>query len=40
MKVALSRTQYRHKVLACWLGKTMGGTLGAPYECHRSACTR
>lgn len=27
--------QYRSKVLACWLGKTIGGTLGAPFEWQR-----
>ncbi|NQT50951.1 ADP-ribosylglycohydrolase family protein, partial [bacterium] len=28
--------EYRDKVLACWLGKNIGGTLGAPYECHKT----
>jgi ADP-ribosylglycohydrolase len=23
---------YRHKVMGCWLGKAVGGTLGQPYE--------
>ena len=23
---------YRRKVLGCWLGKAVGGTLGGPYE--------
>ena len=27
--------QYRDKVMACWLGKNIGGSLGAPFECHR-----
>ncbi|NQT86491.1 ADP-ribosylglycohydrolase family protein, partial [bacterium] len=27
---------YRDKVHACWLGKNIGGTLGAPYECHKT----
>ena len=26
---------YRDKVQACWLGKNVGGTLGAPFECIR-----
>lgn len=26
---------YRDKVRACWLGKNIGGTLGAPFECYR-----
>jgi len=28
----LDRNEYRDKVYACWLGKTCGGTLGAPLE--------
>lgn len=28
---------YRDKVRACWLGKNIGGTLGAPLECWRGA---
>ena len=27
--------QYRDKVRGCWLGKNIGGTLGAPLECKR-----
>ena len=23
---------YREKVMGCWLGKAVGGTLGQPYE--------
>ena len=30
--ITLSRNQFRDKVRACWLGKNIGGTLGAPYE--------
>ena len=26
---------YREKVRGCWMGKSIGGTLGAPYECKR-----
>ena len=26
---------YKDKVRACWLGKNIGGTLGAPFECNR-----
>lgn len=31
----LTYAQYRDKVRACWLGKNIGGTLGAPFECVR-----
>lgn len=31
-KIKLSRSEYYDKVLACWLGKNIGGTLGTPYE--------
>lgn len=31
----LTYAQYRDKVRACWLGKNIGGTLGAPFECFR-----
>ena len=31
----LSFQEYRDKVRACWLGKNIGGTLGAPFECIR-----
>jgi len=31
-KIGLNREEYRDKVLACWLGKNIGGTLGTPYE--------
>lgn len=27
--------EYRDKVLGCWTGKNIGGTLGAPFECIR-----
>lgn len=33
--VVLNRQEYRDKVLACWLGKNIGGTLGAPFEWKR-----
>ncbi len=26
---------YRDKVLGCWIGKNIGGTLGAPFEWRR-----
>ncbi|MDZ4200242.1 MAG: ADP-ribosylglycohydrolase family protein [Kiritimatiellia bacterium] len=32
-QIALSK--YRNKVLGCWLGKNIGGTLGAPFEWKR-----
>ena len=28
----ISEAEYRKKVLACWYGKNIGGTLGGPYE--------
>ena len=28
----LDRNTYRDRVLACWIGKNIGGTMGAPYE--------
>jgi ADP-ribosylglycohydrolase len=34
-KIVLSRNEYRDKVYACWLGKNIGSTLGAPYEGKR-----
>lgn len=33
MKLAFC--DYREKVLGCMYGKTIGGTLGAPFECYR-----
>ncbi len=30
--IVLDRADYRDKVYACWLGKNIGGTLGAPFE--------
>ncbi|MFC5402847.1 ADP-ribosylglycohydrolase family protein [Cohnella soli] len=31
----LSIAEYRDKLAGCWLGKNVGGTLGAPFECKR-----
>jgi len=31
----LTYQEYKDKVRACWLGKNIGGTLGAPLECYR-----
>ena len=31
----LTQKQYRDKVLGCWMGKNIGGTLGAPFEWRR-----
>ncbi len=31
----LTFDDYKDKVKACWLGKNIGGTLGAPFECIR-----
>lgn len=33
MKLTLEN--YKNKVLGCWMGKCIGGTLGAPFECRR-----
>ena len=30
--IVLGNREYRDKVYACWLGKNVGGTLGAPFE--------
>ena len=35
--LTIDRKTYRDKVRACWLGKNIGGTLGAPYEGDRNA---
>ena len=32
----LNVKEYKDKVYACWMGKNMGGTMGAPYEGTRS----
>ena len=32
MDLKINREIYRDKVLACWLGKNIGGTMGAPFE--------
>lgn len=34
-KYTLTFRDYKDKVRACWLGKNIGGTLGAPFECIR-----
>jgi len=34
-KVTLSETEYRDKVYACWIGKSIGGTVGMPVEGQR-----
>jgi len=33
--MVLNRAEYRGKLLGCWLGKNIGGTLGAPFEWRR-----
>ena len=30
--ISIPFEQYRNKVLGCWLGKAVGGTLGGPWE--------
>ncbi|MCX6984319.1 MAG: ADP-ribosylglycohydrolase family protein [Lentisphaerae bacterium] len=32
-KQVINLDEYRDKVLGCWTGKNIGGTLGAPFEC-------
>jgi len=32
-KIKIGRAEYKDKVLACWIGKNIGGTLGTPWEC-------
>ena len=32
--IILESVEYRKRVLGCWLGKSIGGTLGQPYEGH------
>ena len=34
-QAVLNADEFRDKVYACWLGKNIGGTLGAPFEGHR-----
>ncbi len=31
----LARSDYRNKLLGCWMGKNIGGTLGMPFEWRR-----
>ncbi len=35
-KVVLNEAEFRDKVFACWMGKNIGGTLGAPVEGKRN----
>jgi len=32
MDIKLNKEQLRDKILGCWIGKNIGGTMGAPYE--------
>ncbi len=32
MSMGLNRAEFRDKMYGCWLGKNIGGTLGAPFE--------
>lgn len=34
-KIILNYDEYKNKVLGCWMGKNIGGTLGAPMEWKR-----
>jgi len=38
-KVTINEAEFRDKVYACWLGKSIGGTLGMPVEGSRSMHT-
>lgn len=31
-RIAISREDLRNKIYGCWMGKSIGGTLGAPFE--------
>lgn len=31
----ITEQELRNKILGCWFGKNVGGTLGAPYEWRR-----
>ncbi len=33
----LSKSEYLDKMLGCWIGKAIGGTMGATFEAHRGA---
>lgn len=33
----ISKEEYKNKVQGCWMGKNIGGTLGAPFEAKRGA---
>jgi ADP-ribosylglycohydrolase len=33
--ITLNRDELRERILGCWMGKNIGGTLGAPYEALR-----
>lgn len=35
-ELIIGREEFKDKVFACWLGKNIGGTLGAPWECQRN----
>ncbi|MHA1804631.1 MAG: ADP-ribosylglycohydrolase family protein [Promethearchaeota archaeon] len=35
-KIQINEAEYLNKVQACWLGKNIGGTLGAPYETKKT----
>lgn len=37
--ITISTTEYRDKVCACWWGKNIGGTFGAPTEGRKEALT-
>jgi len=34
--IIINQEEYRDKVLACWLGKNIGGTIGYPFEWKRA----
>lgn len=36
MEIRLNKQQLRDKILGCWIGKNIGGTMGAPYEADQN----
>jgi ADP-ribosylglycohydrolase len=33
--IKIGKNEFQNKIMGCWLGKSIGGTLGAPYECKK-----
>ena len=32
--IKFNKDELRDKIYACWIGKNIGGTIGAKYECQ------